>query len=104
MRSKPDKIMSYRLSRPTSRLTYGAFQSNDAEMEARSVRTRLEQHLNENPDHNVEIAGPSPTYPARQAGRYRWQILLKGNNPAQILDQVPLSPTWTIDIDPLEMN
>ena len=87
-----------------ARLTYGAFQSNDAEMEARSVRTRLEQHLNENPDHNVEIAGPSPTYPARQAGRYRWQILLKGNNPAQILDQVPLSPTWTIDIDPLEMN
>ena len=96
----------YRLPPFTSyvRLTYGAYQSNDAEMEARSVRTRMEQHLLEKPDMNVEIAGPSPTYPARQAGRYRWQILLKGEQPAKILDQVQLSPGWTEDIDPLEMS
>ena len=87
-----------------ARLVYGAFESNDAEMEARSLRTRIEQHLDSSPYTNIEIAGPSPAFPARLAGRYRWQILLKGQNPSRILDQVPLGPGWVVDIDPLEMN
>ena len=84
-----------------ARLAYSSYDPNEAQLEARSVRTRLEQHLEAN---DIEITGPSPAYPARLAGRYRWQILLKGQNPAKILDQVPLSPGWTTDIDPIEMN
>ena len=86
------------------RLSYSAFDSNDAEMEARSVRTRCNQILDGQTDFNVDVAGPSPALPARRAGRYRWQILLKGDQPAAILDQVPLGPGWTIDVDPIEMN
>lgn len=86
------------------RLSYSAFDSNDAEMEARSVRTRCNQFLDAQTNINLDIAGPSPAFPARRAGRYRWQILLKGNQPAAILDQVPLGPGWTIDVDPIEMN
>ena len=86
------------------RLSYGAYESNDAEMEARSVRTRIDQHLEEETRIKVDVAGPSPAFPARRAGRYRWQILLKGDQPAAILDQVPLGPGWTVDVDPIEMN
>ncbi len=86
------------------RLSYSAFDSNDAEMEARSVRTRFDDFLESETDMNVDVAGPSPAFPARRAGRYRWQILLKADQPAAILDQVPLGPGWTVDVDPIEMN
>ncbi len=86
------------------RLSYSAFALQDAEMEARSVRTRLEDHLAMDPSLNVEVAGPSPAFPARLAGRYRWQIMIKGSDPAQVLDEVPLGPGWVVDIDPIEMT
>ena len=86
------------------RLSYGAYDSNDAAMEARSVRTRIDQYLASESDLKVDVAGPSPSFPARRAGRYRWQILLKGDAPAAILDDVPLGPGWTVDVDPIEMN
>ena len=75
------------------RLSYGAYDSNDAAMEARSVRTRIDQYLASESDVKVDVAGPAPSFPARRAGRYRWQILLKGDNaPAAFLDDVPLGP------------
>ncbi|MXX93725.1 MAG: primosomal protein N' [Chloroflexi bacterium] len=86
------------------RLSYGAYDSNDAAMEARSVRTRIDQYLASESDAKVDVAGPSPSFPARRAGRYRWQILLKGDFPAAILDHVPIGPGWTVDVDPIEMN
>ena len=86
------------------RLSYGAYDSNDAAMEARSVRTRIDQYLASESDVKVDVAGPAPSFPARRAGRYRWQILLKGDNPAAFLDDLPLSPGWTVDVDPIEMN
>ena len=92
-----------------ARLAYSSYEQNEAQLEAQSLKTRLDQY-NKEIGEAVEITGPSPAYPARQAGRYRWQILLKSKtqkpapNPAQILDQVPLGPGWTTDIDPIEMN
>ena len=92
------------------RLVYASYQDTDAQLEAASVKTRL-QNILESRNHNdndgrfrISIIGPSPTFPIRIAGRYRWQILLKGDNPARILDQLPLANGWTIDVDPVEMN
>ena len=87
-----------------ARLAYSSFDPNDAQLEAQSVKTRLDQYLDNEVSTDIEITGPSPAYPARRAGRYRWQILLKGQNPSQILNQIPLGPGWTTDIDPIEMN
>ncbi len=87
-----------------ARLAYGAYESNDAEMEVRSVRTRIDQFIDSTSSLDIEVAGSSPAFPARQAGRYRWQILLKGRDFASILDEVPLGPGWTTDIDPIEMT
>ena len=86
------------------RLSFGAFENVEAEMEARSVRTRIDQHLANGTASDVEVAGPSPSFPARLAGRYRWQILLKGINPARVLDDAPLGPGWMVDVDPVEMT
>ena len=86
------------------RLSYGAFTLQDADMEARSVRTRLDEAIDNDASLDVEVAGPSPSFPARLAGRYRWQILIKGSHPARLLDKVPLGPGWVVDIDPIEMT
>ena len=88
-----------------ARLSYGSYEPNEAQLEAQSLKTRLEQHL-QHAEIPIDISGPSPAYPARRAGRYRWQILLKSNsqNPAEILEQIPLGPGWIADIDPIEMN
>ena len=49
----------------------------------------------------VEVLGPTPAYPSRLRGRYRWQILLRGPNPRVLLKDVRLPRAWTIDVDPL---
>ena len=86
------------------RLSCGAFANDEAEMEARSVRTRIDQLMANETSITLEVAGPSPSFPARLAGRYRWQILIKGANPARILDEIPLGPGWVVDVDPVEMT
>ena len=86
------------------RLLCSAYDDDDSQMEARSVRYRIDQYLETAAGITVEVAGPSPAYPARLAGRYRWQILLKGEDPSQVLDAVALGPGWAVDVDPIEMS
>ena len=90
------------------RLVYASYQDTDAQLEAASVKTRLQNILESHNDNHgrlaISVIGPSPTFPIRIAGRYRWQILLKGDAPARILDLLPLATGWTIDVDPVEMS
>ncbi len=45
--------------------------------------------------------GPSPAYIARLRGRYRWQVLVRGRHPAELLAEVSLPQNWVLDIDPV---
>ncbi len=47
------------------------------------------------------VIGPAPAYIHRLRGRYRWQIILRGENPAGLLAEIPLPRGWTLDIDPV---
>jgi primosomal protein N' (replication factor Y) len=44
-------------------------------------------------DPSIQMIGPVPCFYGRTAGQYRWQILLKGNDPRKILAEHPLR-TW----------
>jgi len=48
---------------------------------------------------DVAIVGPAPAYVARRAGRWRWNILLRGSAPALLLDG-GLDAPWSVDVDP----
>ena len=60
---------------------------------------------------NIDIIGPIPGFPSRVRGHYRWQIILKGENPRLLLDRIYLRPHqnsygktpkgWLIDVDPV---
>jgi len=45
------------------------------------------------------MIGPVPPYFARQRGYYRWQILIKGDRPEVVLNDLPLT-NWKIAVNP----
>ena len=48
---------------------------------------------------SVAVLGPAPAYIARRAGRWRWNVVLRGSHPLEVLDPPPGAP-WSIDVDP----
>ena len=52
----------------------------------------------------VEVLGPTPAYPARLRGRYRWHIVLRGPDPRALLDKVSMPADWVVDVDPVTLT
>lgn len=50
-----------------------------------------------------DILGPSPAYIRRLRGQYRWNILLRGREPARLLAEARVGQRWTIDVDPVNL-
>ena len=69
-----------------------------AEREAQDMADRL-RAIAADRDEPVEVIGPAPAYIARRAERWRWNVVLRGPNPASILDG-GLEAPWSVDVDP----
>ncbi len=54
---------------------------------------------------SIKILGPSPAFYERAHGTYRWQILLKSNQRAELLQLVELVPDtkWQVELDPISL-
>ncbi|MFW5713229.1 MAG: replication restart helicase PriA [Brevefilum sp.] len=83
------------------RLEYRHYDSHKAEEAARSLADRLEEWV-EKQDRRVEILGPVPCFFSKLSGRYRWQIVLRGPDPAQLLHNQSL-PDWIVEVDPTSL-
>ena len=53
---------------------------------------------------DVEVVGPTPAYPPRLRGHYRWNLTLRGPEPRALLEQVPIPAGWVVDIDPVAVS
>ena len=53
---------------------------------------------------DTEVLGPTPAYPARLRGRFRWHLVLRGPEPRTLLDKVAVPSAWTIDVDPVALT
>jgi primosomal protein N' (replication factor Y) len=51
----------------------------------------------------VDLIGPVPCFFSRVGGKYRWQIVLRGPDPRQLLADVALPYGWRVDVDPLSL-
>jgi len=49
---------------------------------------------------DMHVIGPAPCFVGRIRGRYRWQIVLRGTDPAVLLRGWPLPLGWRVDVDP----
>jgi len=87
---------------PYTRLARLEIRNSDAaraEAEARSMSSQVEQWIREGNHRGTEIIGPVPCFFSRQNGLYRWQIILRGPNPAAVLRGRPLGD-WRLEVDP----
>ena len=63
---------------------------------------------------DTDIIGPTPSFPSRVRGHYRWHILLRGPNPRKLLETIGMkqvldndreinrvSKGWIVDVDPV---
>jgi primosomal protein N' (replication factor Y) len=69
-----------------------------AEAEAGVMADRLRKRSSERAA-GVSVVGPAPAYIARRADRWRWNVVLRGQDPAALLDG-GLDPPWSVDVDP----
>jgi len=53
---------------------------------------------------DVDMLGPAPAYPPRVRGRYRWHVILRGQDPTSLLEKTPIPQGWTVDIDPISVT
>ena len=50
-----------------------------------------------------QVVGPAPCYFARVAGRWRWQLLLRGEGSRELLSALPPPRGWTVDVEPVDL-
>jgi primosomal protein N' (replication factor Y) (superfamily II helicase) len=85
------------------RLTYRHKNEEHGLEEASRVATELRTNRDIAGRADPEVLGPSPAYVRRLRGEYRWQLLLRGHDPAALVDRVRLGPRWTVDVDPVNL-
>ena len=47
--------------------------------------------------------GPAPCFVRKVRGEYRWQIVLKGTEPHDVLRDFLLPLGWRVDVDPMDL-
>ena len=80
------------------RLTVGLPDAADAEREATATAERLRAVAAERGS-RVAVMGPAPAFIRRRSGRWRWNVVLRGEAPADLLDG-GLDAPWSVDVDP----
>ena len=51
----------------------------------------------------VDLIGPAPAFFSRLRGKWRWQIILRGQDPAALLRDMHPPLGWRIDVDPASL-
>ena len=80
------------------KLTVGLVDPAAAEHEAQAMAARLRERA-AGRGAAVAVVGPAPAYIARRADRWRWNIVLRGDDPVALLDGGVDAP-WSVDVDP----
>ncbi len=86
---------------PFARLVRLEFRSGDqasAGKEAKRVREKLSVISGK----SSTVIGPVPCFFSKVAGLYRWQIILRGSNPKELLRDVKLDG-WRVEVDPISL-
>ncbi|HEX4896846.1 MAG TPA: primosomal protein N' [Candidatus Limnocylindrales bacterium] len=80
------------------KLTLALKDRDEAERTADAFADRLRARADaESP--RTTVAGPAPAYIARRADRWRYNVVIRGPDPAGFLGEPP-GPPWSVDVDP----
>ncbi len=87
---------------PFSQLVRLEFRHRDperAEASAKALAGQIQAWLQQENRHETELVGPVPCFFSRIGGLYRWQLVLRGPDPASLLRGRPLGD-WRIEVNP----
>jgi primosomal protein N' (replication factor Y) len=93
---------------PFARLVRLEYRHQDAvvaQEEARKLAVRITDLLN-TAHWRTTVIGPVPSFFARIGGYYRWQIVLRGSDPASVLREDPAARwlvDWRVEVDPISL-
>jgi primosomal protein N' (replication factor Y) len=85
-----------------ARLEYRHRDPNQAEAEARKTASRLRSRLEAEGRLQTTLVGPVPCFFPKLRDEYRWQIILRGPNPAEVLQGQKLDG-WRVEVDPTSL-
>jgi primosomal protein N' (replication factor Y) len=86
------------------RLIYSHTNNELCQREVKRLGQSLSNKIQDMKDIKISLIGPIPTYVSRLRGRYRWQLILRGHDIADLLSDIKLTPGWTIDVDPVRVS
>jgi primosomal protein N' (replication factor Y) len=81
------------------RLEYRHLDPRKAEQDARSMAATLAELLEKQERRATDLIGPVPCFYARLNREYRWQILLRGPDPAAVVKGLKLVG-WRVELNP----
>jgi primosomal protein N' (replication factor Y) (superfamily II helicase) len=93
------KLLGYPPFAKLARLEYREADPLKAEEEARKLADKLRVRLEAGGFRQTEMIGPVPCFFAKENGEYRWQIVLRGPDPAAVLRDMRISD-WRVEVDP----
>jgi len=83
------------------RLVFSHINNTVCQQEAARMKQMLDAEIDSQGIADISLIGPSPAFIHRLRGRYRWQIILRGTEPARFLSPLSIPQGWTIDVDPM---
>ena len=86
------------------RLLYTHTNRASCERAARRLGASLRGRQEESGMSDIDVLGPTPAYPSRLRGHYRWHVVLRGPDPRSLLNEVTVPQGWTIDVDPVSLT
>lgn len=84
------------------RLEYRNARAEEAEAAAQKMAAQLRGWIMAGERRATELIGPVPCFFARLGGLYRWQIILRGPDPASLLRDRPLA-NWRVEVEPVSL-
>ncbi len=94
------KDLGYPPFRRVMRMVYRHPDNGRAEAEANVVARQLLARIKDERIAATDLAGPAPCFFGKIAGEYRWQIVVRGPDPAA-LARGKVFKGWYIDVDPM---
>src|SRR5690606_14444740 len=91
---------------PFTRLVRLVFRHKNREhglQEASRVAAELRMRRDAAGRGEPDVLGPQPAFISRVRGEYRWQLLLRGRHPAELVAEIRLGHGWAIDVDPASL-
>jgi len=86
-----------------SRLLYTHTNSVKCQQEAERIHRLLAERRDALGIGDISLIGPAPAFFQRVRGHFRWQLIVRGADPAAFLAEVPLPQGWTVDVDPASL-